>query len=86
LAHYATAALAAPPAKPQHKGGVEAGVQVVKNWVIGRLSGRTFHMLDDLNEAIAEKVEWVNNRTPFRDQNMSRRQLFSAYEHDFLGE
>lgn len=86
LAHYATAALAAPPAKPQHKGGVEAGVQVVKNWVIGRLSGRTFHMLDDLNEAIAEKVEWVNNRTPFRDQNMSRRQLFSVYEHDFLGE
>lgn len=62
LEHYQTAAVPTRSAAPRDKGHVEAGVKVVRNWIIHYLADRVFGSLDDLNEAIAERVEWVNHR------------------------
>lgn len=63
-----TRLLRSPPRayRPRDKGNVEAGVKVVTNWVIHFLEGRVFVTLDDLNAAIAEQVEVINSRVPFR--------------------
>lgn len=86
LEHYNTAALPTNPVRPKEKGNVESGVKVVTNWVIKKLAGRSFVCLDDLNEAVAEEISAINNRTPFRNQQRSRRMLFDEYEAKELGE
>lgn len=82
--HYRTAAVPTNPYKPQHKGNVESGVQVVTNWIIHYLDDQRFASMDDLNEAVAERVEWINERTPFRSEPRSRRQWFDDDERDEL--
>lgn len=86
LAHYNTAALPTRPVKPQDKGNVEAGVKVITNWAIKRLAGREFTNLDDLNTALRAAVDEINDRTPFRDQQISRRRIFHEAEADLLAE
>lgn len=86
LEHYRTAAVPTEPYRPQHKGNVESGVQVVTNWVIHYLDDQRFASMDDLNEAVAERVEWLNDRTPFRGQPRSRRQWFEKDERHELME
>lgn len=80
LEHYRTAAVPTRSAAPRDKGHVESGVKVVTNWVIHYLADRMFTSLDDLNEAIAERVEWINHRTPFRGDARSRFQWFVEHE------
>ncbi|WNI13207.1 IS21 family transposase [Corynebacterium sp. Z-1] len=84
LEHHRTAAVPTRPVKPQDKGNVEAGVKVVTNWVIGRLAGQRFASLDDLNTAVADQVTAINTRTPFRGQQISRKDLFDEYERPEL--
>lgn len=84
LEYYNTAAYAAEPRKPRHKGHVESGVNVVTTSIIQKLAGRSFNLLDDLNEAIATEVDAVNDRTPFRDQQVSRREIFTSSEASYL--
>ncbi|MGD7003886.1 IS21 family transposase [Corynebacterium halotolerans] len=84
LTHYNTAALPTRPVKPKDKGNVEAGVKVITNWAIRRLADREFTNLDDLNTALRAAVEEINDRTPFRDQQLSRRQIFHEAEADLL--
>lgn len=84
LTHYNTAALPTRPVRPKDKGNVESGVKVVTNWAIRRLADREFSNLDDLNTALRAAVEAINDRTPFRDQQVSRRQIFQEAEADLL--
>lgn len=84
LEHYRTAAVPTRSSRPRDKGHVEAGVKVVTNWVIHYLADRTFASLDELNAAIAEQVEVVNNRTPFRGEARSRRDWFEDSERQEL--
>ncbi|ANI91114.1 IS21 family transposase [Dietzia timorensis] len=84
LEYHQTAAVPTRPVRPTDKGNVEAGVKVVTNWVIGRLADRRFASLDDANEAIAAEVEAINDRTPFRGQKTSRRELFTEHEQSEL--
>lgn len=84
LEYHRTAAVPTRPVRPTDKGNVEAGVKVVTNWVIGRLADRRFVSLDDLNEAVAAEVESINDRTPFRGQKISRRELFTEHEKSEL--
>ena len=86
LEHYQTAAAPTKAASPQQKANVEAGVKVVTNWVIHYLAERRFATLDELNEAVAEQVEMINDRTPFRGENRSRRAWFQEAERDELME
>lgn len=78
LEHYQTAAVPTEPYRPQHKGNVESGVQLVTNWIIHYLDDQRFESMDDLNDAGAERVEWLNERTPFRGEPRSRRQWFAS--------
>ncbi|MEZ5087524.1 MAG: DDE-type integrase/transposase/recombinase [Tessaracoccus sp.] len=55
----------------QGQGHVEAGVKVVTNWVIHFLADHMFADLDDINAAVAERVEAINERTPFRGEARS---------------
>lgn len=80
LEHYRTAAVPTRSAAPRDKGNVEAGVKVVTNWVIHYLADQVFASLDDLNEAVAQRVEWINQRTPFRGEQRSRSAWFHELE------
>jgi transposase len=81
--HYDTAILPARPGKPKDKAKVEAGVQVATRWVIAKLRKRTFFSLAELNAAIGECVEWINNRVT-RHLGASRRSLFEQVEEAAL--
>jgi transposase len=48
--------------KPKDKAKVEVGVQVVERWILARLRDRTFFSLAELNQAIGELLEELNNR------------------------
>lgn len=84
LEYYQTAAVPTRSYRPRDKGHVESGVKVVTNWVIHYLADRTFATIDDLNEAVADAVDAINDRTPFRGEHTSRRQWLAASEQDEL--
>jgi hypothetical protein len=65
------------------KAAVEAGVLSVERWVLAPLRDRRPVGLAELNEAIAERVRWLNDR-PFRGLPTSRRELFDDIERAAL--
>ena len=56
------------PRKPRDKAKVEAGVQLVERWILAALRHRRFTSLAELNQAIAELLERLNQR-PFRKRS-----------------
>lgn len=74
--HYGTAVIPARPRRPKDKAKVEVAVQVAQRWILARLRNVTFFSLEDLNAAIADLLEELNDR-PFRKLEGCRR---SAYE------
>ncbi|WP_257160774.1 IS21 family transposase [Corynebacterium cystitidis] len=78
--------LAAEPYEPTQKGHVESAVYIVERWVQEYLDDREFFSFDELNEAIATRVEWINDRREFRKSTTSRRELFAEYERGALME
>lgn len=48
------------------------------------MADHRYASLDDLNEAISEHVDAINDRTPFRGQQVSRRALFDEHEKPTL--
>lgn len=64
-AHYATTVLPARPYAPRDKAKVETGVQIVERWVLAPLRKRTFFSLAELNAAIAELRDELNQK-PFQ--------------------
>jgi transposase len=81
--HYGTAIVPTRVRKPRDKAKVEVAVQLVQRWVLARLRHRRFFSLADLNAAIGELVETLNNR-PMRHLGTSRRALFEATERGAL--
>jgi len=81
--HYDTAIVPARPKKPKDKAKVEVGVQVATRWVIAKLRKRTFFSLVELNAAIRDCVEQINDRVT-RHLGASRRSLFEQVERSAL--
>ena len=81
--HYDTAIVPARPKKPKDKAKVEVGVQVATRWVIAKLRKRTFSTIVELNAAIRDCVEQINNRVT-RHLGASRRSLFEQVERSAL--
>lgn len=81
--HYDTTILPTRSRKPRDKGKVEGAVLIVERWILARLRNRTFFSLAQLNAAIAELVEDLNNR-PMRHVGKSRRELFEEIERAAL--
>jgi len=61
------------------KAKVENAVLLAERWIIAALRHRKFYGLPELNEAIAELVEKLNQR-PFRKREGSRASLFAELD------
>jgi transposase len=77
--HYGTAIVPARPGKPRDKAKVEVGVQVVQRWILACLRNRQFFSLEELNVAIGELLEKLNNK-PFQKLEGCRRSVFESIE------
>ena len=83
--HYGTAVIPARPYKPRDKAKVEVGVQVVQRWILARLRNRRFFSLAELNQAIRELVDDLNDR-PMRGWGTTRRALYEQLDRPALRE
>jgi len=81
--HYGSVILPARARKPKDKAKVEGSVLIVERWILARLRNRRFFSLADLNAAISDLVDDLNNR-PMRHIGKSRRELFEEVERKAL--
>jgi len=81
--HYCTSIIPARPARPKDKAKAEAGVLMAQRWILAALRNRTFFSLEELNQAIREKLTLLNNRK-FQKLDTSRAELFKAIEKPAL--
>jgi transposase len=82
--HYGTAVIPARPYKPRDKAKVEVGVQVVQRWILARLRNQQFFSLAELNQAIRELVDNLNDRL-MHGWGTTRRTLFEELDRPALG-
>lgn len=73
--HYGVAIVPARPRKPKDKPKVENAVQLAQRWILACLRNRVFYSIGQLNQAIRELVDKINDR-PMQHTKQSRRQLF----------
>lgn len=73
--HYGTAVIPARVRKPKDKPSVESTVGFISTWIIAALRNQTFFTLDELNDAIYEKLAELNSR-PFQKRTGSRLSAF----------
>src|ERR1700730_3500486 len=81
--HYDVGVVPARPRHPKDKAKVEVGVQVVERWILAALRHQKFFRLADLNHAIRELLERLN-QPPFRKRGGSRASVFAAVERNAL--
>jgi transposase len=82
--HYGFAVIPARPYKPRDKAKVEVGVQIAQRWIVAALRYRKFYRLTELNEAIGELLDRLNQR-PFRKRpELSRTLLFEQVDRPAL--
>jgi transposase len=81
--HYDIGVVPARPYHPKDKAKVEVGVQVAQRWILAALRHHTFFRLEDLNRAIRELLERLNQR-PFKKREGSRASVFAAIERSAL--
>lgn len=81
--HYGTAIMPTGVRKPKQKASVEGTVGKIATAVVARLRDRTFHTLEELNEAIREMLDEFNV-SPFQKRPGSRREVFEDVEAAFL--
>jgi len=81
--HYGTVVIPARVRSPRDKAKVEAGVQVAERWILARLRNRTFFSLTELNGAIGELLERLNEH-PFQKLPGCRRSCFETLEKPAL--
>ena len=81
--HYNTVVLPARVRRPKDKAKVEVGVQVVERWILARLRNRKFFGLGELNQAIREQLEELNDRT-MEHLGKSRREFFEELDRPSL--
>ena len=82
-AHYGIAVIPARVRKPRDKAKVEGGVLLVERWILAVLRKRSFFSLADLNHAIGELLERLNQR-PFRKLDGSRAEWFLKLDRPAL--
>jgi len=81
--HYGTVILPARVGKPRDKAKVEAAVLIVERWILAALRKRTFHNLAELNQAIRELLDRLNQRR-FRKLDTTRAILFEQLDRPRL--
>ena len=81
--HFGTVILATRVRKPRDKAKVESGVLIIERWALARLRNRVFHSIAEINEALRECVEMINNRV-MRVYGASRRERFEQIDRPHL--
>lgn len=81
--HYEVAVVPARPGRARDKSKAEVGVQNVERWILARLRNRRFFSLWELNQAILELLEELNNRN-MEHLGKSRRELFELIDKPAL--
>jgi len=81
--HYGIGVVPARPYKPRDKAKVESGVQLVERWIIAAFRHRKFFSIEELNRAIRELRDRINQR-PFRKREGSRASQFAALDRPAL--
>lgn len=82
--HYGTSVLPTNVRSPKEKAAVESGVNVVNKRVIGYLAEDVWTSLDDLNDAIGERVHEINHDIR-RVDGSTRWERFGEEEAELLG-
>jgi transposase len=82
-AHYGAVVIPTRVARPKDKPKAEVSVQIAQRWVLAVLRHRTFFTLADLNAAIAERIDAINER-PMKVLGVSRRALFEQIDRPAL--
>jgi transposase len=81
--HYHVAFLPARVRKPQDKAIVESAVLQAQRFILARLRNRQFFSLDQVNSAIREQLEELNNRPMKEYGGQTRRQRFDALDKPY---
>ncbi len=81
--HYGTVVIPARIRKPKDKAKVESAVLVAERWILAALRNHTFFSIEELNKAIAEKLQELNSRK-FKKMNGSRRSLYETIDRTAL--
>jgi len=77
--HYGTTIIPARPYRAKDKAKVEVGILLVQRWILACLRNRTFYNISDMNQAIKELLEKLNNRE-MRNLHCSRKHLFETLD------
>ena len=81
--HYNTSVLPTRSYKPRDKALVENAVRIAYSRIYAPIRNQTFYSLEELNRAIAERLEIHNNQS-FQKEDQSRREKFEATEKEAL--
>lgn len=73
--HYQTAVIPARIRTPKDKPTVEGAVGIISTWILAAIRNQQFLSLNELNDAIFEKLHIFNNK-PFQKKEGSRASLF----------
>jgi hypothetical protein len=77
--HYNVTVIPARPRKPKDKAKVETGVLVAQRWILAKLRNRVFFELGELNQAIWELLDELNER-PFQKLEGTRASAFEELD------
>lgn len=81
--HYDTVVIPARVRHPRDKAKVENAVQQVERWVLAPLRDQTFFSRAELNRAMRERLDWLNDR-PFSRLEGSRRSWWTDLDRPAL--
>ena len=81
--YYGTAVVPARVRKPQDKSPAEASVRFAETWIIAALRDQKFFSIREMNEAITEKLEELNDR-PFQKMAGTRRSAYLEEEKQYM--
>ncbi|EKY4883164.1 TPA: IS21 family transposase [Vibrio vulnificus] len=81
--HYQTAVMPARPYKPKDKAKAENAVLIVERWIMMRLRNEVFHTFRELNLAIKELMQSLNQRR-MKELDASRVELFNTLDKPAL--
>ena len=81
--HYHTAIVPARVRHPQDKSLAESTVRFASTWIIAALRDRKFFSVGEVQQAVAERLEALNN-APFKKRQGSRREAYLSEEQEFM--
>ncbi len=81
--HYGTAIVPTRVRKPKDKSAAEGSVSFAETWIIASLRNEKFFSLTEVKEAVAEKLEELNDRK-FRNREGTRRSAYLEEEKEHM--